>query len=329
MIKNLDGMFETPDFKPNTHLCIYNNDIEEDYPLHWHSPMEILMPIENSYKMHVDDEEYDVKPYEILFIGSGVIHSCTAPKTGRRYIFQIDLSRIKEITGINHILSFIGNATLIKPDNFPTLHRELTKLFEEICTEYYSSEDFIIPEPLEQSFDESISRGSLCEPIIYSKFLNMLTLIGRNRLEQIDSDMGNQSKKKEYIGKFMTVCHYLDDHFAEELDLETIASMAGFSKYHFSRLFKQFANVSFYKYVNIQRINHAKELLANPHLTITQVAIQSGFSSTTAFIRMFKQFQNCTPSEFRNIRETISFRGSYALPLTISDESINDENYND
>ena len=320
MIKNLDGMFETPDFKPNTHLCIYKNDLDENYPPHWHSPMELLMPIENEYTIVVGNDKYVVKPYEILFIGSGVIHSCIAPPKGLRYFFQIDISRIKGISGISNILSFIGNAIHITPENSPQLHRKLISLFDEICDEYYSSEDFIFPNAEKNETSDSISRGSLCEPVIYSNFITMLTMIGRDYLEQIDSEMGSPLKKKEYIGKFMNVCRYIDEHFAEELDLESVASMAGFSKYHFSRLFKQFANISFYKYVNNRRIIHAKELLANPGLTITQVAIQSGFSSTTAFIRMFKQIQNCTPSEFRTIRETVTFNGSYSLPVTISEE---------
>ncbi len=82
-----------------------------------------------------------------------------------------------------------------------------------------------------------------------------------------------------------------------------MADLAGFSKYHFSRLFKNFTGLSFYKYLNKKRIEHAEELLVDPSLSITEVALQSGFTSLSAFIRMFKQIKDCTPTEFRNLYE--------------------------
>lgn len=341
MIYNLDGMFETPEYREDTHLCLYHNNLHEDYPPHWHSPIEVLMPIENSYTMVINDQPHEVKPYELLFIGSGVIHSAIAPESGHRYFFQIDVSRLKSITGVNSILSFMGQVCHLTPENAPEIHRKLVKLFEEICDEYYNSEDFENPDvvakriakdvpsynpvaPYVASDDSNgMSKNNLCEPIIYAKFLTMLTLIGRNHLDTIDTDSMNQSKKKEYTGKFMTVCKYIDDHFAEDITLEEIAAKAGFSKFHFSRLFKQFTNVSFYKYVNQQRIAHAEELLSNPDQSVTQVAIQCGFSSTSSFIRMFKQLKNCTPTDFRKIREKYSFRSGNRIPTSVTEERNN------
>lgn len=338
MIYNLNGMFETPEYAANTHLCLYHNNLAEDYPPHWHSPIEVLMPVENTYTIVINDTEYVVNPYEILFIGSGVIHSTKAPATGHRYFFQIDVSRLKSITGVNSILSFMGQVRHFTPESAPDIHRKLVKLFEDICDEYYNSFEFdnqdqfpsiSSPEAMffastvnGKQFDEGeISNSTLCEPIIYAKFLTMLTLIGRNHLDLVETDSINQSKKKEYAGKFMAVCNYIDEHFADELSLEEVASFAGFSKFHFSRLFKQFTNVSFYKYVNQQRITHAEELLSNPDLSVTQIAIQCGFSSTSSFIRMFKQIKNCTPTDFRKIREEYSFRRGNRLPTTLSEES--------
>ena len=77
--------------------------------------------------------------------------------------------------------------------------------------------------------------------------------------------------------------------------------MAGFSKFHFTRLFKQFSGLSFYKYVNKKRIERAEQLLINPSISVTEVALQSGFSSLSAFIRMFKLMKGCTPTEFRDL----------------------------
>lgn len=77
--------------------------------------------------------------------------------------------------------------------------------------------------------------------------------------------------------------------------------LSSFSKFYFSRLFKQFTNVSFYKYVNQKRIEKAAEMLTEPNISITNVALSCGFESLSSFIRMFKIVKGCTPTEFRNM----------------------------
>ena len=111
-------------------------------------------------------------------------------------------------------------------------------------------------------------------------------------------------KQKEYIQKFNALMTYIDTHYMENLDLETVAKSVGFSKYHFSRLFKQYTNFTFGDYLCYRRIKAAEELLANPDLSITEVAIQAGFPSISTFNRLFKQHKNCTPSEYRSKEHT-------------------------
>ena len=129
----------------------------------------------------------------------------------------------------------------------------------------------------------------------------MFALIGRNHTEQVSLLDSDNIKQKKYTEKFIFICNYISCHCTEDLSLEEVASLVGFSKYHFARLFKQFANISFYKYVNKKRIATAETLLINPQLSITEVALRSGFSSPSAFIRMFKIVKSCTPTEFRRM----------------------------
>ncbi len=77
--------------------------------------------------------------------------------------------------------------------------------------------------------------------------------------------------------------------------------LSSFSKFYFSRLFKQFTDVSFYKYVNQKRIEKAAKMLTEPNISITNVALSCGFESLSSFIRMFKIVKGCTPTEFRNM----------------------------
>ena len=45
MIEHLEGTHESVNYRKNTNLRIYDNVQYEEYPMHWHSPIEIVMPV--------------------------------------------------------------------------------------------------------------------------------------------------------------------------------------------------------------------------------------------------------------------------------------------
>lgn len=282
MIENLKGIHETVNYKSDSNLRLYRNTETEDYPQHWHTPVEIIMPVRNQYSVLLGEHCFSLNAGDIIFICPGVIHALKAPSEGERIIFQAEISPLNALKKFESILGLFSSAIIISPAEAPAIHTRIQELLLEICTEYNEN-------------------TPLSEVSIYAKLLEMFVLIGRNHAENTDHfDVGNQ-KQKEYTEKFISICNYIQEHCTEELSLDEIAEIAGFSKFHFSRLFKQFTNATFYKYLNQKRIAHAELLLANPEISVTQVALHSGFSSLSAFIRMFKLVKNCTPTEFRNM----------------------------
>ena len=97
------------------------------------------------------------------------------------------------------------------------------------------------------------------------------------------------------------VMKYINQNYMYEIPLEKIASIAGYSKYHFSRIFKKYNNVSYIQYINSKRIKAAERLLIDPNLSVTEVAMRAGFASLTTFNRAFKKAKNCTPTEFKTL----------------------------
>jgi AraC-like DNA-binding protein len=139
------------------------------------------------------------------------------------------------------------------------------------------------------------------ETSIYSMLTRLLVLIGRSHADTAQRFITDDVRQKKYVEKFMAVCSYIDEHCTENLTLDDAAEFSGFSKYHFTRLFRQFTGFTFYRYLNQKRIAKAERILADPTLSVTDVAMASGFSSMSAFIRMFKIMKGCTPSEFRKM----------------------------
>lgn len=282
MIESLSGLHETVNYKQDMQMRLYNNDEAEDYPPHWHTPMEILMPTENTYRVICGGKDYLLQEGDIMLICPGVIHELFAPPQGVRIIFQPSLSQI-DLKELDIIISLISPAILITPDTYPQIHRQIRQLMLEIRDEYFSSAPY-------------------AEAFIYSRLLKILVYVGRYYAEIAQQNIeAKNSKQKEYMEKFFFICSYINEHYTENLTLETVASLAGFSKYHFTRLFKQYADTSFYKYLNQKRIAHAKNLLINQDLSVIEVALQSGFSNLSSFLRMFKQITGYTPTQFRKM----------------------------
>ncbi|MCY7401913.1 MAG: AraC family transcriptional regulator [Nocardioides sp.] len=92
---------------------------------------------------------------------------------------------------------------------------------------------------------------------------------------------------------------HADRHFAEPLDLEQLAAIAGISRWHFQRLFAVTYGRSPAAYLSERRIERAQDLLRATNLTVTEVCHAVGFSSLGSFSSRFRQVTGETPSAFQ------------------------------
>lgn len=283
MIKILNGIHEIVDYYGDFKIQIYLNNEYEDYPLHWHADTEIIMPVENPYKVVIDETTYNLDVEDIIVIPSGELHKLYAPPTGHRIIVQFDCSMLYSLNGFNSTFHMFHPCVTVTPSSMPNIHKELSSLITNITSEYFST----LP---------------LREASVYSMLIRFFTILGRNCINRSDkfSNMKNQ-KQLEYINLFFNVCNYINEHCTENIKMDDIANIAGFSKFHFERLFKQIMNVSCYEYLINRRIMQAERLLIEPDLSIMQVAMKSGFSSLATFNRLFKAKKRCNPTEYKSL----------------------------
>ena len=93
---------------------------------------------------------------------------------------------------------------------------------------------------------------------------------------------------------------YIHDHYAEDISLQDVADVMGYSDVYFCKLFKQNFGKSFIVYLNEYRIEKAKQLLENPLINIKDICYKSGYRDANYFTRVFKRQTGKTPSEYRN-----------------------------
>ncbi|MEZ0109689.1 AraC-like DNA-binding protein [Catenulispora sp. EB89] len=91
----------------------------------------------------------------------------------------------------------------------------------------------------------------------------------------------------------------MDRDWAEPIDLDAVAAHAGYSRYHFIRLFKQAYAETPGQYLSRRRVERSQELLRSANLTVTEICVAVGFESLGSFCTRFKQVTGQTPTEFR------------------------------
>jgi AraC family transcriptional regulator len=96
-----------------------------------------------------------------------------------------------------------------------------------------------------------------------------------------------------------TVAQYIDEHLADDLSLLELAKLVGLSPFHFSRAFKQTFGTPPHRYLATRRVERAKALLAQPQLSVTEIALGLGFAESSSFTAAFRRVTGQTPSSFR------------------------------
>ena len=145
----------------------------------------------------------------------------------------------------------------------------------------------------EEIIDEPLQKKAHYEALCISRLLYIMALIQRDTAEN-DNSAHSRWKTVEFAIQHMN--KYCDS----SLKLENYADMCRMSKYHFLRVFKQVTGSTPLDYRNRIRIEHAKELLENGYLTVSEISESLGYNSPAYFCDAFKKMIGCSPIEYRN-----------------------------
>ena len=280
MIKNLSGEYETVEYGEKRFVMLYDNVETEYYPTHWHNAVEIIMPLENGFTVLTGDKGYQLNEREIIIIPPGELHTLPA-QPGRRIIFQCNQSVLGGNPALEAVLPIFHAPIVITPETDRELYLRAKKCILDIYSQYYEETE-------------------ITDVKIYVNLLDLLVSIRQFQLSQARASLDcDKDKMLQYNEKFKQVLKYIDQNYMYDISLDKLAEIAGYSKFHFSRLFKQYNSMSYLQYINIRRTRAAEMLLLDPTIPITEVAMRAGFSSLSTFNRIFKEIKHCTPSSFQ------------------------------
>lgn len=162
-------------------------------------------------------------------------------------------------------------------------------------TVYRPAPSTTVRDLFEQAIAELQEKRPFCEELCAAKLLELLALLAR-RTESL------LPPERQYARQIETVIRLMNREFDKNTDLAEYAALCNVSKFHFLRLFKELTGVSPIEYRNKLRLEHAKALLEDESIPISEIGARVGYTSSSYFCDAFKKKVGVSPRQYRNDR---------------------------
>ena len=241
-----------------------------------HKEFELLQITEGCVLVNADNRCYLAKKGDLLFINPYTLHSLELlPQAEFSHIcfcFDLDLLSHKALSGD------LAAGRLQISEHIPADLPHAAAL-----TAIFSSIDYAYS--VEPPYWELTVRGELCRMFAW---LLQNRLFVRPFAPSGDKDFCIRTYK------------HIEDHYGEKLNSATAAGALNYNQSYFCRLFKKNFQMTFGDYLNMYRLEKARSLLEDPARSISGIAAEVGFSSTSYFTKLFRQQNGQPPQAFRN-----------------------------
>lgn len=247
------------------------NSTKFHFPLHLHSQLELMYVLEEEVKVEIHNKEKILQQGDFIIIFPNILH-------GYNSEFSPSSSR-------NSCLTAIGGL-------------RLTGEYLNKLTNYHAQDPVILREDLHD--DVNFAMKALLKEMNHGKDLSvckaLIQLILARTLPQLELV---KNKDSDFSGLIYQLVNFISQNFQKDLSLDILADELGVSKYYLSRIFSNNLKTNFNDYINSIRLDYATMLISTTDNPITQICLNSGFSSQRTFNRVFQETLQMTPREYR------------------------------
>lgn len=247
--------------------------------LHRHPEFEICYFPADAGTFMIQDREYPIRPGDVFIVNANDIHQpVLSAERNQGAIATYFSSRI--FGDLNESSEWLNPFILANRlgANRIQANRRLRSLIEELHRTVGSADG-----PWQLA-----SRGILT---------HMLSLIACDFARRFNR--GDHSAQLRGAHRFGGVLEYINDRLHERISAKSLYQLAGLSHSQFSVRFQSTFGMGAAAYIQAQRISRAKRLLRSTSMAITQIALTTGFSSSSFFNRVFKKHVGTTPLAYR------------------------------
>ena len=274
----LQGTREYITYVERSSVRVWYSDVARYYESHFHSAVEIIVPLRGEVRYSLLDGNYHVQSGEVLIVPPNCSHDLDMGENCARYLLLFEPSSIFSMRDMPLIDELLQQPIYLTADS-PLTASVRALLLQAV--ECYNRK-----EPM---------WNSMC----YAYLLQMYVRIGQDYLSRsLLTEPAEHRMDTEIVDSARL---YVDQNYMRDISLNDVAAFSGFSKYYFSRMFKQQLGISFSEYLRQKRVSVAEERLIHTSQSVQDIAVAAGFGSIATFNRVFKEAKNCTPSRYREI----------------------------
>lgn len=278
-----DPSFPIKVHPPHTRKMVIGETL---FPHHWHEHLEFLYFVSGSARIECGSSAIVCHAGDMCVVNSNELHYGICQSEDLSYYAIImDLSLLQsrdwDATDEKFVTPIARNRMLfqnrIRGDESVTAH--ILSIIHELAAQ-------------ETGYELNVK----------SHLYGLLSLLVRQYAATSHEQDKFRSRHKE-LERLEPVFAFIEEHYREKLSVQMLADIAGLSRYHFSRIFKQVTDKSVVEYINLIRINKSESLLRNKTMNISEVAHATGFSDIFYFSRTFKKFKQLSPTQWRNFEQ--------------------------
>lgn len=266
---------------------LFTNQAAHQVESHWHDTYEIDYVISGmNANFYLNEKTFNQKAGEIVCINPYEIHGLDLPKTKNRIAMtvMIPIAFLEQVNINNFQLKLINLIPKSDNKNYLLLHQLFNELYHLLSLK---NEDQLIRV-------EKIG-------IVYT-ILGILFRHFAQRDDQIPENYA--SNRYIYIQKALK---WLQNNYMQEVSIRKLASQVSLSSSYFSHIFKQVVGKTPQNYLQEIRVAHARQLIQNNDVTMTQIAIEVGFANTKAMNKAFKKVMKITPYQYKLKKQKAGF----------------------
>ena len=258
------------------------------FPVHWHEEIEIIYVEEGKLHVKIGEQDMDGEAGDLFFVNPRELHLMSSPDGKVKYytlLFPIEFISFQSLDELEaNLLAPIRSNQLMLPQQLTDA--ALKKRVREIVVKLIADNGEIHHLDIREI---GLSSHHLQTRIYLLQILQMLYEAGA--LTKAET-AGNSDMQKELLG-------YIQNHYTEKITLSMLAEEFHLSEKYISRYFVEHFYLPFSNYVLHLRLTHAKQLLETTEESVTEIALQSGFSNVSYFIRAFKNAYDKPPLKYR------------------------------
>ena len=275
----MKGRQEYVTYMESSSLRVWYADTPWQYDSHYHSAVEIIMPLRGEVEYTVSEFSYKVQADEVLIIPPNWEHSLSMGEGSARYLFLFEPDPIFSIRDMSLIEGILKIPVYLTGQ--PEAQESIRSLLMQIVN-CYEKRDF------------------MWNLVCYSMLMQLYARLGQINIARFQrkTDPSTSRAETQIVDSARL---YIDHNYMHEITLEDVSAFTGFTRCYFSRVFKQQSGITFSEYLRQKRINMAAELLIHSKQPIMDIASSVGFGSIATFNRVFHSVKNCTPSQYRGI----------------------------